>query len=50
MTSYQPAPLSSTETTSALARILESTGTGAGKRILLALYELSDAIPLPVVD
>jgi hypothetical protein len=34
MTSYQPAPLSSTETTSALARSLESTGTGAGKRIL----------------
>jgi len=40
-TSYQPSPFSSIETTSALPRTLESTGTGPGKRILLALYELS---------
>ena len=33
-TCYQPPPISSTETTSARARTLESTGTGAGKRIL----------------
>jgi hypothetical protein len=26
--------------------LMESTETGAGKRILLSLYELSDAIPL----
>jgi len=32
--SYQPPPLSSTDMTSALARTLKSTGTGAGKRIL----------------
>ena len=31
---YQPPPFSSIETTSALARTLVSTGTGAGKRIL----------------
>jgi hypothetical protein len=39
---HQPSPTSSTETTSARPRTLESTGTGAGKRILLSLYELSD--------
>ncbi len=33
-TCHQPPPISSTETTSAVARTFESTGTGAGKRIL----------------
>ncbi len=40
-TCHQPPPTSSTETTSARARTLLSTGTGAGKRILLSFYELS---------
>lgn len=44
--SHQPPPRSSMETTSALARIFEPEGTGAGKRILLKPYELFGAIPV----
>jgi hypothetical protein len=40
-TCHQPPPTSSTETTLALAQTRLSTGTGAGKRILLSFYELS---------
>ena len=48
-TCHQPPPTSSTETTSAQPRTRASTGTGAGKRILLSLYELFDAIPVVLV-
>ncbi len=42
-TCHQPPP----ETTSALARTLLSTGTGAGKRILLTLHQLFGPIAVP---
>jgi hypothetical protein len=45
-TCHQPPPASSTETISARPRTLESTGTGAGKRILLTLHQLFGPIPM----
>jgi hypothetical protein len=43
---HQPPSSSSKETSSAVALIWLSTGTGAGKRTLLKLYELFGPIPL----